>query len=299
MSDCEHYGHHGVHDTSDGHYPNETIRLLLERASCRSFEDKEIPDDILDYVLKAGIHAPTGGNLQPFSIIKITDKDVSKKLGEKCEQSFIGAAPVNLLFCLDFHRLKRWAEIETAPFSACDSFRHFWIGFQDTIIAAQNICTAADALGLGSVYIGTVLEFLRDLKEMFDLPQGVVPVVLLCLGYPKHRPKPRKKLPVDIIVHNEKYQELTDKQISHVFKEKYSGWKWEINEERLARIEQVCRDVHGEEFARKCIAEIKENGYISPVQVYFGLHYVANEMNQGNAEFLKIMREFGFGWFDK
>lgn len=62
---------------------------------------------------------------------------------------------------------------------------------------------------------------------------------------------------------------------------------------------QVCRTVHGEEFAEKCISKIKENGYINPVQRYFGLHYCADETAPRNDEFLKIMEEFGFGWFKK
>ncbi len=193
--------HHGIDDSLDNKYPNETIRLLLERSSCRSFYDKKIPEDVLDQILDAGNHAATGGNLQPFSVIKIENEATKRRLTELCgDQEFIFTAPVDLLFCLDWYRLRRWAEIETAPFTATSSFRHFWISFQDTLIAAQNICTAADALGLGSVYVGTVLECFRELRKMFDLPNGVFPVVLLSLGYPKARPLPKKKLGIGTIV---------------------------------------------------------------------------------------------------
>ena len=150
--------HHGVDDSAGRRYPNETMRLLLERGSCRYFENRKIPPDVLDLILKAGVHAPTGGNLQPYSIIKIEDEQTKRKLTELCgNQQFIAHAPVNLMFCIDWYRLRRWAELEIAPFTATSSFRHFWISFQDTMIAAQNICTAADAMGLGSVYVGTVL----------------------------------------------------------------------------------------------------------------------------------------------
>ncbi|MBU1469128.1 MAG: nitroreductase family protein [candidate division Zixibacteria bacterium] len=154
---------------SEKQYLNETIRLLHERSTCRSFEDKKIPEEVLQQILDAGIHAPTGGNLQPYSIIKVENVETSKRLGELCEQQdFIGTAPVNLIFCIDWHLLKRWAEIEYAAFTATISFRHFWISFQDTVIAAQNICIAADALGLGSVYIGSVLECLRSFARCFN-----------------------------------------------------------------------------------------------------------------------------------
>ena len=118
--------HHGVDDAISRSYPNETIRLLIERASCRSFSEEPVPDDVLALILEAGIHAATGGNLQPYSIIKITDVDARKKLAVlNEEQMFIATAPVNLLFCIDWFRLKRWAELQDAPFAADNSFRHF------------------------------------------------------------------------------------------------------------------------------------------------------------------------------
>jgi nitroreductase len=292
--------HHGIKEPVKGKYPNQTLKLLIERASCRCFSDKKISAEVLKFVLKAGVHSPSGGNLQPFSIIQIEKEKTKKKLAWLCgKQNFIADAPVNLLFCIDFHRLQRWAKLEIAPFSATSSFRHFWVAFQDTIICAQNICTAADSLGLGSVYIGTVLECFRELKKMFALPKGVFPVVLLCLGYPSIKPSQRKKLDLNVIVHKEKYKEMEGQKLLRAFRRKYPGLKIEITEERLKRISEVCRRVYGEKFARKCIGKIKKNGYINPVQRYFGLHYRADEMPQGNDTYLEIMEEFGFEWFKR
>lgn len=132
----------------------------------------------------------------------------------------MGEAAIHLLFCIDLHRVERWAKLEVAPFTATSSFRHFWISFIDTIICAQNICTAADSLGLGSVYIGTILEFLTDIQDMFQLPKGVFPVVLLCLGYPKVKPLPKKKLDVQVIVHAERYHEMENQKIIDAFNER-------------------------------------------------------------------------------
>jgi FMN reductase [NAD(P)H] len=299
MRHREEPSHHGIKESRNDRYPNETLKLLIERASCRSFEDKRIPDEILRLILEAGIHAPTGGNLQPFSIIKIQSDESKKKIAQMCQQDFIAKAPVDLLFCIDWHRLKRWAELEVAPFTGTSAFRNFWISFQDTIVAAQNICTAADSLGLGSVYIGTIMGFMRETRDMFQLPEGVLPVVLLCLGYPKEKPSPRKKLAVDVIVQDEKYYEKEDSELIKAFDNKYPGMRWKITEERLVRIAQACRRVHGEEFAGRCLSKIKENGYINPVQIYFGLHYCADEMAQGNDTFLEIIEELGFDWFRK
>ena len=292
--------HHGVGDKTGRSFPNETLRLLIERSTCRSFEDKKIPPDVLNLILESGIHAATGGNLQPYSILKIENQATKDKLTKLVgNQPFVSTAPVDLLFCIDYHRLERWAKLEKAPYAARSSFRHFWIGFQDTIITAQSICTAADALDLGSVYIGTVLECFRELRAMFELPDGVFPVVLLCLGYPKVRPEPRKKLDVPVMVHDEKYRDPTDDDLLAAFEQKYPGWKKDITDERLETIAQVCRDVHGDAFADGCLSNISEQGHIKAAQNYFGLHYVANGMAANNDEFMAIMEEFGCHCFKK
>jgi len=298
MTEREMPSHHGPGQLADdGTYPNETIQLLLERGSCRSFEDRDIPADVLRTVLEAGVHAATGGNLQPYSIIQIQDPATREVLAEKCGQGFISRAPTSLMFCLDWHRLEQWARLQVAPCTASSSFRHFWISFQDTIICAQNICTAADAMGLGSVYIGTVLEFFDEIKEMLALPQKVFPVVLLCLGYPKSKPVPRRKLGVDVVVHAERYRTMGDAELLEAFEQTYPGYKIEATAERVAQIAEVCRQVHGKAFARACIERIEETGHITAVQRYFGLHYQANAMPLGNKEYLETMERFGFGWF--
>ena len=280
-------------------HTNETIRLLHERSSCRSFHDRPIPADVLETILAAGVHAPTGGNLQPYSIIKIADTVVKEKLTRLCgDQPFIATAPIDLLFCIDYHRLGRWARLSTAPYTATSSFRHFWIAFQDTIIAAQNICTAADAVGLGSVYVGTVLECFRELREMSALPDGVFPVVLLCLGYPKARPQPKPKLGTGVVVHDEQYRELPDDELLDAFAQKYPGpgRMSQLTDERLERLETAARTAHGAAFGAKCVERAKTDGVINAAQTYFGLHYCADTMPVGNDDYLKIIEDFGFGW---
>jgi len=282
-------------------HSNQTMKLLIERASCRDFSERKIPPDILWLIIEAGIHAPTGGNLQPYSIIEIKDDDTKQKLAELGIQSFIVKAPVALLFCIDWHRMERWASLEVAPFTATNSFPHFWISFIDTVICAQNICTAADSMGLGSVYIGTIINLLNDIRDMFKLPKGVFPVILVCMGYPTVRPQPRKKLGIDMVVHSEWYHKPQDEELTTAFNKKYRDYreKFEITEERLGMILEVCKEVHGEEFAKKCVGRIKENGHINTAQYYFGLHYRANALPAKNDAFLRLMEEFGFDWFKK
>jgi nitroreductase len=284
-------------------YPNETMQLLFERSSCRSFQEK-IPEDVLSLVLEAGTHAPTAGNLQPYSIIRIENARAKQKLAEMCEQRFIARTPVLLMFCLDLHRNERWANLEDAPYTATSSFRHFWVSFQDTVICAQNICTAADSMGLGSVYIGTVIDFPAEIQHMLKLPRAVFPVVMLCIGYPTKRPKPRNKLGIKTIVHPEHYREMKDRELIAAFNEKYRtedsrSQKLPLSEEKLKTITNVCRRTHGENFAKKCAQRIRANGYINIAQYYFGLHYKADTMPLTNDKCLRLMEKSGLKWFKK
>jgi len=279
--------------------PERIIRSLMERASCRSFLNKRIPVRVIDTILTAGTHAATGGNLQPYSIIKVTSGSSKQELANLCGQDFIARAPVDLLFCIDWYRIKQWAGIEGAPFSATSSFRHFWISFQDTVVCAQTVSTAAEAMGLGTVYIGTVLECFRKLRAMFRLPRYVFPVVLVCLGYPKGTLHPRRKLGPKVIVHNNKYRRLNARELRDSFNEKYSNLKVDITSDRLKIIHKVCARVEGERFARNCIERIRKTGYINAAQRYFGLHYRADIMPDNNDEFMAIMEEYGFKWFKR
>ncbi|KYH30509.1 NADPH-flavin oxidoreductase [Clostridium tepidiprofundi DSM 19306] len=280
-------------------YSNETIKLLYERASCRSFKNMQIPEDVLYEVIDAGLHAATGGNLQPYAIIKITKDETKKRLVDECNmQNIVAKAPVNLLFCIDWRRIGRWAESCNAPFLATKSYRHFWIAFQDTVICAQNICTAADSVGLGSVYIGTVESCFMELKSILNIPEGVFPVVLLSLGYPTKYPAPSKKLGIEALVHEETYKDLPIEIIKEFHSEKYNHKKYPISESNLSEIREVAKDIGGKEYADEMMKKIQEKGYINMAQRYFGLHYKANWSCIGNKAFIKTLLSYGFTWIE-
>ena len=284
----------------NGAYPNKTIELLYERASCRSFGEEPSPDETLDVVLAAAAHAATGGNLQPYSIIKVLDSEVRQRLMALCgDQPFIGQAPVSLVFCIDFRRLERWAALEKAPFSARRAFRHFWISFQDVVICAQTVCTAANAMGLGAVYVGTVLECLEELRDLLELPKGVFPVVMVCLGYPRGQLVPKQKLGVDVVVHDEVYREMTDEELLRAYDEKYGGQTFEATPERVDSIARACREVHGDDYAEEFLARVRRDGHLNTAQRVFGLNYPADEMPRRNRCIMSAARNAGLDWFDQ
>jgi len=301
MSDPSMPTHHGIEAPIEGTYPNKTIQLLHHRASCRHFTDKKIPKEDLDYILGAAVHAPSAGNLQAFSIIKIEDQMKKEKLMKLCaNQKFIAEAPVALVICVDERRNKRWAELDYAPYAHTSC--NFWllIDYQLTGIIGQSLCIAADSLGLGSCYVGNATAMAGPIAELLELPKGVSVGALISIGYPVGTTATMKKHRLSTILHNEKYRDLPDDMLLAAFQEKYTAPdapRVEITENRLKRLYRAGLRVHGKAFAERSVAHARKLGYISTVQRYFGLHYRADGVFElRNSDYLKVLEKQGFNF---
>ncbi len=274
--------------------------ILQNRRSCRSFLEKDIPQDILENILKAGIQSASAGNFQPYSIIKITKDETKNKLvGLSGKQYYLADAPVNLLFCIDLRRLKRTCEIIKAPFTSTKSFLEFWYSLFDTSICAQTIAIAAESYGIRSLYIGNILDYAEEIKELLDISDYVIPCMLLTLGYPKTNGNKQGKLRVKDVVHNEKYRDPTDEELLEAYKYKYGYWKMEPREDRLLKLREVCSGLHGEDFANECIKEIEDKGFINRLQHDFGLFYNPTENLDSSKRLLEFIRNSSCEWFEK
>lgn len=275
---------------------NKTLEVLNNRFSVRKFKDENINENTLNEILNCGLRSASAGNLQPVSVIKIRDKENRKFFTDLGLQKFIEDAPVNLLFCLDFNRLGRWAKHHKAPFVMDKSFNHFWVGFQDVIILAQSIETAANSMGIGSCYIGTTLQIMQEIKDHFKLPNGVVPVVLLPMGYINQEPKIANKLDLETMIHDEVYQDMPIEELTKKYLDKYGEPKLILNEERTQQILEVVKEVDGMDQANIVKEYLSTQEKVSMPMRYFGLHYVANHMAKYNSDLLEFLYSNGFIW---
>lgn len=167
-------------------------KLLNERVSLRRYASREIDKEDLDFILRHTMRAPTAGNMMLYSVIKVTDEAVKKKLSVTCDdQPFISKAPLILVFCADFQRWYDYYEASGVPV-ACrkrgEDYHlpeegEFMLGMMDATIASSYATIAAEACGVGTCYIGDIIENYEIHREMFDLPKWVLPVGMLCLGY--------------------------------------------------------------------------------------------------------------------
>ena len=136
----------------------ETIEQLKNRRSVRVFEDRGIDEECVIAILDAACQAPTAGNQQLYTIIRVTDPALLERLSESCDhQPFIKEGKLVLVFCADCLKWQKAYE-----FAGCDPRKpgagDMLLAVTDAAIAAQNAVTAAESLGIGSCYIGDILE---------------------------------------------------------------------------------------------------------------------------------------------
>jgi hypothetical protein len=89
------------------------------------------------------------------------------------------------------------------------------------MVAAQNVVILAENLGLGSVYIGSIQHEIDETRKFFEIPEYVLPMMALLIGFPKSTPQTIPKLKKEVIVHQEKYRKPQDDEIGRAFDEKY------------------------------------------------------------------------------
>lgn len=194
---------------------NAVIKQLKARKSVRVFEDKEIEPHIKDEIINSAFEAPTAGCMMLYTILDITDKDLKAKLAVTCDnQPFIAKAPLVLIFLADY---QRW--YDSFELNDCNPRKpgqgDILLATADALIAAQNTVVAAESLGIGSCYIGDILENCEVVSELLDLPDFVIPVSMVVYGYPTEQQKARKK-PIrfekEYIVYENTYHRLTKEE---------------------------------------------------------------------------------------
>lgn len=210
---------------------NETISTILKRGSLRKYDERDISKEDLDLILKSAMRAPTAGNMMCYSIIVIKNAETKEKLSISCDnQPFIKTAPVLLVFLADFSKWYKYYEINNTRNFMSDKGENFegptesnlLLATQDAIIAAENVVIAAESLGIGSCYIGDIMEKFEYHKGLLNLPKYVYPVTMLTLGYyPNDYTVPlRDSFKEEFIVFEEKYNELSKDNINEMFEER-------------------------------------------------------------------------------
>jgi nitroreductase len=205
---------------------NQVLKTLLNRKSVRAYLDREISQEDKDLILRAALRAPTAGNMMLYSVIEVKDPAAKETLVKTCDnQPFIAMAPLVLLFLADY---QRWFDYFTASVVKDASVRKpeegdLFIACCDAVIAAHTAVVAAESLGIGSCYIGDIMENYETHRDLFDLPEYAFPICLVCFGYPTkqqaERP-PTSRFDREFIVFENRYKRLTRDELLRMFRER-------------------------------------------------------------------------------
>ncbi len=209
---------------------NEVMKQLKERKSVRVFTEREIDKEIVQEILEAAVNAPTAGNQQLYSILRITDPELLHALSESCDhQPFIAEAKLVLIFCADC--LKWYTAFQAAGAEPrLPGEGDLLLAVSDANIAAQNAVTAAWSYGIGSCYIGDIMENIETQRRLLNLPDYVFPAAMLVFGYPteqqQNRTKP-ERVAMQYIVSENGYHTMSADELKEMFAPRTAGKTYE------------------------------------------------------------------------
>ena len=177
--------------------PNETIGTVLQHRTIRAYSDEPVDEGELTTILQAALHAPTSSFYQQCTIIHVQDPEIREQIHQASGQPYVGGTRGELLvFVADLHRnaeIRREAGVDTAVFGRTSQFLQ---ALADTYLAAQNAVVAAESLGLGTVYLGSINGDARRVIHALSLPKLTMPVVGLLIGHPDQSPQRKPRLPM-------------------------------------------------------------------------------------------------------
>lgn len=214
---------------------NETLRLIHQRRSVRAYEEHPVAKDTVDTIIRAAMRAPTAGNLMLYSILEIDDPELKKQLARSCDnQPFIARSPLVLVFLADYQRWIDAFVVSGVP-AYCEGKGEamrlpgegdLLLACCDALIAAQTAVIAAEALGLGSCYIGDIMEHYEHHKKLLDLPRYAFPITMVCFGYPTEAARERdltSRFPQDTIRFKGRYRRLDDAELLEMLETRRRG----------------------------------------------------------------------------
>ena len=190
---------------------NPVLKTLLAHRSVRRYRPDSLPLGTLEMLGAAAQSAASSSNLQVWSAVALQDPVRKAEAAALCgDQDFIRQAPLFLVFCADLARLSAASEREGMPGGALEYVEMFLTAVIDASLAAQNAAAAAEGMGLGICYVGGARNHPRELAELLHLPQRVIALFGLAVGFPAASDtstiKPR--LPQPGLIHRETYDAI-------------------------------------------------------------------------------------------
>lgn len=242
-------------------------RYFANRRTVRRYTAQEVAPELLTQLLEEATHAPNTGNMQLYSVIVTRSEEGKRALAPlHFNQPAATGCSVLLTFCIDINRFNLWCKEGNAD-AGFGNLQMLLAGAIDASLFAQQFNTLAEMHGLGCCYLGTTAYNAPEIAKVLELPDGVVPLVSLTVGYPEGEVPLSDRLPLEAIVHDEKYRQYTPEQIREIYagQENSADSKRFIEENGKSTLAQVFAEVRypratNEAFS-KTLQEYLEKGF--------------------------------------
>lgn len=196
------------------------MKNLLNRRSIRKYSNREVSSELLNRLLTEAARTQTMGNLQLYSVVITRDASKKQQLAPAhFNQPMVTEAPVVLTICADFHRTVRWCEERNAQ-PGYDNLLSYQNAATDALLYTQTLCNLFDEEGLGYCFLGTTVYQPQAIIDILQLPQLVMPVATLTVGWPAEEPPLSDRLPLESFVHHETYKDYSSQDIDNYYTDK-------------------------------------------------------------------------------
>jgi len=244
------------------------MKNLTTRRTIRQYSNREVSQELLNRLMTEASRTQTMGNLQLYSVVVTRSAEKKQQLAPAhFNQPMVTKAPVVLTVCADFNRTSVWARNRKAV-PGYDNFLSFVNAGIDALLFTQTLCNLMDEEGLGYCFLGTTVYMPQMIIDTLHLPQLVMPVATLTVGWPAEEPALSDRLPLESFVHNETYQDYSPQMIDTFYK-----YKEELEENR-----HFCEINQKEKLA----------------QIFTDIRYTKKDNEAMSAGLLEVLKHQGF-----
>ncbi|SDJ17991.1 oxygen-insensitive NADPH nitroreductase [Salimicrobium halophilum] len=203
---------------------NSTIETILNHRSIRSFEEKPLEKETIHTLIEAAQQASTSSYMMAYSIIGITDRKKKEQLHEVSGHPHVLNNGHLFIICADYHRMTYGVSEEAKEDMKAnlENSEHLMTAAIDGALAAQNLAIAAESMGLGMCYLGSLRNDISKVDEILNLPEYVSPLFGIAVGVPAENPEKKPRLPQKAVYFENEYQD--HEEVIRAFNDKISDY---------------------------------------------------------------------------
>ncbi len=244
------------------------MKNLTTRRTIRQYSNREVSQELLNRLMTEASRTQTMGNLQLYSVVVTRSAEKKQQLAPAhFNQPMVTKAPVVLTVCADFNRTSVWARNRKAV-PGYDNFLSFVNASIDALLFTQTLCNLMDEEGLGYCYLGTTVYMPQMIIDTLHLPQLVMPVATITVGWPAEEPPLSDRLPLESFIHDETYKDYTTQDIDTYYQYK----------EQLVENRHFC-DINKKE---------------TLAQIFTDIRYTKKDNEAMSAGLLEVLKHQGF-----